>query len=185
MNDQQIVELYWQRSPDAVAASIAKYGSYCHAIAYRILCNREDAEECVNDTWVGAWNAMPVHRPNRLAAFLGKITRRAACDRLSANLAQKRGGGEVPLLLDELTACIPASPSAAQEVEDAELEAAVDRFLHTLSRRDCSVFLRRYYFAEPLADIARRYGLPLGTVKASLFRSREKLRKYLEKEELL
>ena len=128
---------------------------------------------------------MPIHRPSRLAAFLGKITRRAACDRLSANLAQKRGGGEVPLLLEELTECVPSAPSAAQEVEDAELEAAVDRFLHTLSRRDCDVFLRRYYFAEPLADIARRYGLPLGTVKASLFRSREKLRNYLEKEELL
>ena len=128
---------------------------------------------------------MPIHRPRRLAAFLGKITRRAACDRLSANLAQKRGGGEVPLLLEELTECVPSAPSAAQEVEDAELEAAVDRFLHTLSRRDCDVFLRRYYFAEPLADIARRYGLPLGTVKASLFRSREKLRNYLEKEELL
>ena len=128
---------------------------------------------------------MPIHRPSRLAALLGKITRRAACDRLSANLAQKRGGGEVPLLLEELTECVPSAPSAAQEVEDAELEAAVDRFLHALSRRDCDVFLRRYYFAEPLADIARRYGLPLGTVKASLFRSREKLRKYLEKEELL
>ena len=179
------MELYWQRSPDAVAASIAKYGSYCHATPHRILSNREDAEECVNDTWVGAWNAMPIHQPRRLAAFLGKITRRAACDRLSANLAQKRGGGEVPLLLEELTECVPSAPSAAQEVEDAELEAAVDRFLHTLSRRDCDVFLRRYYFAEPLADIARRYGLPLGTVKASLFRSREKLRNYLEKEELL
>ena len=135
------------------------------------------------------WNGFRLIRALRwvvyLAAFLGRITRNLAFNRFKASRAEKRGGGELPLALEELEGCVPTASSAAQEVEDAELEAAVDRFLHTLSRRDCDVFLRRYYFAEPLADIARRYGLPLGTVKASLFRTREKLRKYLEKEELL
>ncbi|MDY5612941.1 RNA polymerase sigma factor [Dysosmobacter sp.] len=185
MEDHQIVDLYWQRSSDAIAESSAKYGGYCHTIAYRILGNRQDAEECVNDTWAGAWNAMPVHRPTYLGAFLGTITRRIACNRLCAQRAEKRGGGELTLVLEELTDCIPHAPSAAQAVEDTELEQAVSRFLHTLSRRDCSLFLRRYWFAEPVADIAARYGLRVGTVKTSLCRSREKLRRYLEKEELL
>ena len=185
MEDHQIVDLYWQRSSDAIAESSAKYGGYCHTIAYRILGNRQDAEECVNDTWAGAWNAMPVHRPTYLGAFLGTITRRIACNRLCAQRAEKRGGGELTLVLEELTDCIPHAPSAAQAVEDTELEQAVSRFLHTLSRRDCSLFLRRYWFAEPVADIAARYGLRVGTVKTSLCRSREKLRRYLEKEEML
>ena len=185
MEDAQIVELYWRRDPDAIRETDGKYGHYCRTVARNILTDSQDVEECVNDTWMGAWNAMPIQRPVYLAAFLGKITRNLAFNRFKASRAEKRGGGELPLALEELEGCVPTAPSAAQEVEDAELEAAVDRFLHTLSRRDCDVFLRRYYFAEPLADIARRYGLPLGTVKASLFRSREKLRKYLEKEELL
>ena len=185
MEDAQIVELYWQRDPEAIRETDCKYGCYCRTVAWNILTDIQDVEECVNDTWMGAWNAMPVQRPVYLAAFLGRITRNLAFNRFKSSRAEKRGGGELPLALEELEGCVPTSPSAAQEVEDAELEAAVDRFLHTLSRRDCDVFLRRYYFAEPLADIARRYGLPLGTVKASLFRSREKLRKYLEKEELL
>lgn len=185
LEDHQIVDLYWQRSPDAIAESSMKYGGYCCTIAYRILGDRQDAEECVNDTWIGAWNSMPVHRPAHLAAFLGKITRRAACNRLSANRAEKRGGGELPLILEELADCVSPSPSAAQAVEDAELERIVNQFLHTLPQRDCNCFLRRYWFAEPLAEIASRYGLRVGTVKTSLFRSREKLRRYLEKEGIL
>lgn len=185
MEDDQIVELYWQRSTDAIAESSAKYGSYCHAIALRILGSRQDAEECVNDTWAGAWNAMPIHRPQYLGAFLGKITRRAACSRLTASRAEKRGGGELPLVLDELTECLPCSPSAAQAVEDAELAQMVNRFLHTLPAQACNIFLRRYWYAEPTADIARQYRMTPGAVKTSLHRSREKLRRYLEKEGIL
>ena len=121
-------------------------------------------------------------RPERLAPFLGKITRSLACSRYQALHAQKRGGGELPLVLEELGDCVPAAPSAAQAAEDRELERAVDRFLHTLPEQACNLFLRRYWFAEPLADIAARYHLKPNTVKTSLFRSREKLRRYLEKE---
>lgn len=182
MEDNRIVELYWQRSADAIAETHAKYGSYCHAIARNLLANAQDAEECVNDTWLGAWNAMPVHRPERLGPFLGKITRSLACNRYNAARAEKRGGGQLPLVLEELGDCVPAAPSAAQAVEDRELEQTLNRFLRTLPEQACSIFLRRYWFAEPLADIAARYGLKQNTVKTSLFRSREKLRRYLEKE---
>ena len=182
MEDQRIIDLYWARSDDAIAQSAQKYGGYCHTIAFSILYDRQDSEECVNDTWLGAWNAVPPHRPLSLSAFLGKITRRLACSRYRAAHAQKRGGGELPLALDELTACVPSAPSAAQAVEDAELEALLNRFLHTLPARDCNIFLRRYWYVEPLSAIAARYGLPQNTVKTSLFRTRQKLKAFLEKE---
>lgn len=185
MEDQQIVDLYWQRSSDAISESSAKYGGYCHAIAYRILGSYQDAEECVNDTWVGAWNAMPVHRPACLPVFLGKITRRAACNRLNALQAEKRGSGELPLVLEELAGCMPSASDPAKRAEDAELARAINVFLHQLPERTCNVFLRRYWYAEPLAEIAVRYGMSEGAVKASLFRTRQKLRSCLEAEGLL
>ena len=185
MEDSRIVDLYWRRSGDAVTETSAKYVNYCYAIAHNLLANAQDAEECVNDTWLGAWNAMPVHRPERLGPFLGKITRSLACNRYNAAQAEKRGGGELPLVLEELGDCVPASPSAAQAAEDRELERALDRFLHTLPEQTCNIFLRRYWFGEPLADIAVRYHISQNTVKTSLFRSREKLRRYLEKEGII
>lgn len=185
MEDSRIVDLYWQRSADAIAETHTKYGRYCHAIARNILGSDQDAEECVNDTWLSAWNAMPVHRPERLGPFVGKITRALACNRFNASHAEKRGGGQLPLVLEELGDCVPSAPSAAQAVEDRELERALDRFLHTLPEQSCNIFLRRYWFAESLADIAARYSLNQNTVKTSLFRSREKLRKYLEKEGII
>ena len=185
MEDSQIVDLYWQRSTDAIAESSAKYGGYCHAIALRILDSHPDAEECVNDTWIGAWNAMPVHRPACLPAFLGKLTRRAACNRLDALRAEKRGGGELPLVLEELAECVSGRSDPGRTVEEIELAREVNRFLRRLPEQACNVFLRRYWYAEPLADIAVRYGMSEGAVKASLFRTRQKLRNHLEKEGLL
>ena len=128
---------------------------------------------------------MPIHRPSCLSAFLGKLTRRAACNRLETLRAEKRGGGELPLVLEELADCVPAAADPAQDVEDAELAREVNRFLRRLPERACNVFLRRYWYAEPLADIAARYGMSEGAVKASLFRTRQKLRDHLEKEGLL
>lgn len=184
MEDRDIVELYWQRNPAAIQKSGEKYGAYCRTVAQNILADRRDAEECVNDTWLSAWNAMPEGRPKLLAPFLGKITRNLAFTRWRASHAEKRGGGELPLVLEELGECVSADRTA-QALEAAELGEAVNRFLHTLPERECNVFLRRYWFTEPMADIARRYGMRENTVRTSLFRSREKLRKYLEKEELL
>lgn len=182
MEDCTIIDLYWSRSEDAIRETAAKYGAYCRSIARGILSNPQDEEECINDTWIKAWNAMPSSRPNRLRLFLGKITRRLACDAVRAQTAQKRGGGVYMEALEELGECVPASPSAEQAAEDRELEAILNRFLRTLPERDCNIFLRRYWYAEALDEISRRYGLKLNTVKTSLYRSREKLRKYLEKE---
>lgn len=182
MEDQQIIELYWRRSEDAIWATQSKYGGYCGAIAQNILSNPQDEEECLNDTWIGAWNAMPPHRPNRLRLFLGKITRSLACDALRSRNARKRGGGASFAPLEELAECVPAASGTEEAVEAHELERIIGRFLHGLAERDCSLFLRRYWYAEPLERIAERYGLKVNTVKTSLFRTRRKLKDYLEKE---
>lgn len=182
MKDCQIVDLYWQRNTDAISETNAKYGNYCYSIAFNILCDDQDAEECVNDTWLGAWNAMPEHRPNQLSSFVAKITRSVAYNRFKARNAYKRGGGELPLVLDELELCVPGSQSAEQAVEDAELSRLVNRFLYSLPEQDCNVFLRRYWYVESLAEISQRYDMKLNSVKTSLFRSRTKLRGFLERE---
>lgn len=184
MEDCAIVDLYWSRDPEAIRRTGEKYGGYCRSIARNILPDRRDAEECVNDTWLGAWNAMPENRPSLLAPFLGKITRNLALTRWQAAQAEKRGGGELPLVLDELSECV-SSADTLQTLEAVELEKEINRFLGTLPERECGVFLRRYWFTEPMADIARRYGMRENTVRTSLFRSREKLRRHLEKEGLL
>lgn len=184
MEDHAIIDLYWSRDPDAIQRTSEKYGGYCRTIAQNILPDRRDTEECLNDTWLGAWNAMPENRPGLLAPFLGKITRNLAFTRWRAGHTEKRGRGELPLVLDELADCA-STEDTLQTLEAAELEEAVNRFLRTLPERECSVFLRRYWFMEPMADIARRYGMREATVRTGLFRSREKLRRHLEKEGLL
>ena len=153
MEDTAILELYWARDEQAIAETQKSYGKYCYSIAYHILHDREDTEECLNDTWMRAWNAIPPKKPNRLE-----------------------------LLLDELAECIPAAHNTEEAVEAAELERSINAFLHTLSEQECNVFLRRYWFVEEYAEIAGRYGMNLNTVKTSLFRTRKKLQKYLEQQ---
>ena len=184
MEDRQIIELYWKRAEEAIRETSIKYGRLCQYIAQNILSSPEDSEECVNDTWLKAWNAMPEDRPGLLAQYLGKITRNLALSRWRANRTEKRGGGELPLVLDELADCV-SSADTLQAVEAGELAEAVNQFLHALPERECNLFLRRYWFAEPTAEIARRYGMRENTVRTILFRSRKKLQSYLEKEELL
>ena len=185
MEDSRIIDLFFQRSGDAVAALSGKYANYCYTIAYNILSSAEDAEECVNDTYLGVWNAIPPHRPLRLSAFVGKITRRLAFNRRRALQTEKRGGGALPLILEELEECTAGGEDTYGAVEDAELERSINRFLHALPERDCNVFLRRYWYAEPLQDITKRYGLKENTVKTILYRTRQKLKAHLEKEGIL
>lgn len=182
MKDTQILDLYWARQEQAIRESERSYGRYCHSIAFRILHDREDSDECVNDTWLRAWNVIPPKRPNRLAIFLGTITRNLALDKWKHKNAVKRGSGEMELALDELVECIPASDSTEEAVETAELERAINRFLGTLPERDCNVFLRRYWYVEEYTDIAERYHMNLNTVKTSLFRTRGRLKAFLEQE---
>lgn len=182
MKDAEIIDLYWQRSEQAIAESEKSYGRYCRSVALGILRDREDCDECVNDTWLRAWNAMPPKRPDRLAVFLGTITRNLSLDKWKRKNAAKRGGGDMESALDELAECIPAAYSLEDAVEAAELERVINAFLHTLSEQDCNVFLRRYWYVEEYERIARRYHMNLNTVKTSLFRTRNKLKAYLERE---
>ncbi len=132
MDDQMIILLYWKRDEKAIAETEAKYGDYCYSIAYRILDNNEDAEESVNDTYNAAWNSMPPHRPSVLSSFLGKITRRIAIDKFRYRTAQKRGGGEMPLALDELLDCVASDEAIDKELERQRLSDIINRFVLSL-----------------------------------------------------
>lgn len=182
MEDAQIIELFWARSENAIAEADARHGKYCRTVAYNILRSPEDAEECVNDTWMNAWQAMPPRRPSCLSAFLGKLTRNLALNRYRSLRADKRGGGQVPLALDELGEC--AAPRVeAEDVEDRELIASVlNGFLASLSQRDRMVFVRRYWYLSPVAEIAREYRLSESNVKMILSRARGRLKQALEQE---
>ena len=185
MDDQKIVDLYWARNEDAIRHTADRYGQYCYAIAYNILSVREDSEECVNDTYLDAWNSMPPHRPSVLSAFLGKITRRIAIDRWRESHAQKRGGGEMALALDELSECVASPGDVAREVETLEVAAAVQKFLNTLPDTERRVFVRRYWHMEPIADLAARFSCGQSRIKSMLHRTRGKLQKYLREEGLV
>lgn len=185
MEDREIIELYWQRDERAVAETAASVESYCLAIAGRILTDPEDARECVNDAYLAAWNAIPPHRPERLATFVGKLTRRIAVNRLEQRMAARRGGGEVPVALEELAECIPGGENAEADTEAAELSVAVDRFIRGLPKMQRDVFVCRYWHLDSIADIAAQFGYSRSKVKSMLHRTRGQLRRYLEKEELL
>ena len=182
MEDRQIVDLYWERSETAISESAKKYGRYCHSIAYRILFDEQDSCECVNDTWLKAWDSMPPHRPARLSAFLGKITRNLAINRYHFERTEKRGGGELPLALDELQDCIPGTQSVESVADDLVLKDVISRFVAGLSTDDRRIFLQRYWYFRQVKEIAQDYGMTQSRVKMSLLRSREKLRAMLESE---
>lgn len=179
MEDEKIVQLYWDRNETAIPVTAEQYGGYCAAIAQNILGDHRDAEECVNDTWWNAWNAMPPHRPARLSTFLGKLTRNLSLNRWELRTADKRGGGELPLVLDELAECVSGRDDVEGELDRAELISAIDCFLSGLPAEKRALFVRRYWFADPVAAIARRYRMTEGSVAMSLSRTRAKLRSYL------
>lgn len=182
MEDKQIVDLYWARSENAISETDKKYGRYCYYIAYNILHNNEDSEECVNDTYLNAWGAMPNQRPSKLSAFLGKITRNLSLSRWELYNAKKRGSGQIPLALDELHECIPSSDSTEQIVDDLVLADVFNRFLASLSKDKRIIFMRRYWYLSPIAEIAEDYSISESKVKMSLFRLRKALKQALEEE---
>ena len=160
MEDSAIIDLYWAREERALSETDTKYGGYCRSIAHNILRNREDTEECVSDTWLHAWNAMPPQPPSILSSFLGKITRK-------------------------LSECVPAPGRVEHALEERELTETIDRFLRTLPERECSMFLRRYWYVDSVQSIAARYATKENTAKSILFRTREKLRRYLAGEGII
>ena len=182
MEDNRIVDLYWLRCEEAIAETASKYGSYCYAIAYNILHHAEDAKECVNDTYLGAWNAMPPHRPAILRTFLGKIARRASLKRWRDTRREKRGGGETALALDELAECVPSNASVEEEILAAELSNALNRFLGELPEIERKVFVCRYWYLDSIEKISRDFHYSNSKVKSMLYRTRTKLRLYLRQE---
>ena len=179
MNDREIVNLYWQRSEQAISETERKYGSYCHIIAYNILENSEDSEECVNDTYLNAWNSMPPHRPNILATFLGKITRNLALNKYKHNTADKRGNGQAPLVLDEIAEFVSGTDNVEQEINRKELILAINHFLKKLPSDKRNIFVCRYWYFDSISDIAAHFDMTENNVSVTLNRLRLKLRNYL------
>lgn len=182
MDDNKIIDLYWARSQQAIEESDRKYGAYCRAIARNILPRWEDAEECVNDTWLRAWNAMPPQRPAALQAFFGKLTRNLSLDRWRRDHAAKRGGHQTELALEELEDCL-AARERVEEALDAENTAqSISDFLRTLPTTDRHLFIRRYWYLDDLKVLAKGFGMSQSQVKSRLHRIRLRLKAHLEKE---
>ncbi|MBR5114263.1 MAG: sigma-70 family RNA polymerase sigma factor [Oscillospiraceae bacterium] len=182
MEDDRIIDLYWQRNESAISETAAKYGKYLHSISYRILLNTEDAEECVNDTYNDAWRSMPPYRPSVLSTFLGKITRRISIDLWRKYSAEKRGGGVMALALDELEECVSGTGDVETEIERLALQNKLNGFLSALPRVERQVFVCRYWYMDPISDIAKQFAFSESKVKSMLFRTRNKLRTMLAKE---
>ncbi len=182
MEDSAIIDLYWARSQQAIAESECKYGAYCLAIARGILKLEEDAEECVNDTWLRAWNAMPPQRPGVLSAFFGKLTRNLSLDRWRRNRACKRGGCQIELALQELEDCLPDRRGPEEGLDAAETAGLISNFLRAQPELDRRLFIRRYFHLESLETLGLRFGLTQGQMKSRLHRTRRKLKTALREE---
>ena len=180
MEDKEIVQLYWDRDHRAITETASKYGNYCTVIARNILGSKEDTEECVNDTYLNTWNSLPPHRPSILSAYLGKITRNLAFDRFRFEHSQKRGKGEINLVLDELAECVSGTDRVEDEVIRQELIQSINDFLSTIPKKNCNIFLLRYWYVMSISEIAKKYGMTAGNVSVTLSRVREKLKLYLK-----
>lgn len=182
MEDEKIIDLYWDRDENAISATDQKYGKYLTAIARNILSDERDSQECVSDTYMGAWEAMPPQRPSALKAFLAKITRNLSLKRYRHNTADKRGGGEVDLAIDELAECISVGKTVDGQLEDKAITEALDTFLTGLAAEERQIFVFRYWYLESIQDVAARFGYGESKVKMTLKRTRDKLANYLAKE---
>ena len=179
MEDAQIIALYWARDEAAIRESERQYGKYCTAVAENILHTPPDAEECVNDTWLHAWTVMPPQKPNRLRQFFARITRNLAIDRLRRKTAERAGGGQLPLCLEELGEVIGEEQTFPEQIALREL---LDRFLSALPGRQRDMFLLRYWYLLPVKTISERFHTSEAAVKMALSRIRRQLRDALEKE---
>lgn len=182
MEDENIVDLYWQRNENAIRETELKYGPYCMKISFNILGSLQESEENVNDTYLHAWQGIPPQRPKVLSAFLGKIARNLAINRYQAERADKRGGGQFALSLDELDSSIPDAMAMDEQLDAAALSQSINAFLRTQPRQQRQIFVRRYFYCDSVEEIAELFQITPSKVKSALFRCRNKLRFYLEKE---
>lgn len=182
MHDDKIIELYFDRSEQAICESEKKYGGYCNVIAYNILRSPEDSEECTSDTWLQAWQSIPPTKPYNLKAYFGRITRNLALDCYRKRCAEKRGYGEIPVVLDELGNCVSQEDGAFSALETKRLIQCINTFLWSLPEIKCNIFVLRYWYLEPLSQIALKTGCSEKKVKNTLYRTRNNLKTFLEQE---
>lgn len=181
MEDERIVDLYWERSEAAITETSEKYGRFCYSIAYNILTSTEDSEECTNDTWLAAWRSMPPHRPNFLRAFLGKITRNLAWDRYDYHHAKKRNR-DLDQIMSELGEFEAVGESVEEAYQAGETARLISDFLRGLPAEQRQVFLRRYWYCDSISEVAKLFAMSESKVKSMLFRIRNQMRQYLAKE---
>lgn len=182
VEDEQIIALFFQRDQRAIEACRNQYGPFCSSVANRIAPTPEDGEECLNDALLRAWNSIPPQHPKSLGGFLAALTRNLAIDRLREHAAQKRGGGEIPLVLEELEEAVPAPGSVEETVERHLLTESINRFLRGLLEKERLLFLRRYWYLCSVKQAGTMGGMSEGTAASLLRRTRNKLKKHLEQE---
>jgi RNA polymerase sigma-70 factor (ECF subfamily) len=182
MTDEGIVNLYWDRNEAAIKETDLKYGRYCFSISYNILSNKEDSDECVNDTGLKTWDSIPPNNPDSLRAYVGRITRNLALSRVEGTMAQKRGGGQLALCLDELSECVSGKDNISDIADKMALKECLNKFLAALKEDERVFFVQRYWYMMSVSDIARQSGCTESKVKMSLARSRDSLSVLLKKE---
>ena len=182
MDDKSIIELFWKRDEKAIEETDAKYGKYIYTVSYNILRNKEDTEECRNDTYLDTWHSIPPAFPSVFSAFLAAIARRISIDMLRHRTAAKRGGGETEISINELDECIPSEKSISDEIENEIIAKKISDFLSSLPAEECDVFMRRYWYFDTIDEICTAYGFSKSKVKTMLMRTRRKLRSHLEQE---
>lgn len=184
MKDEEIIGMYWDRNQRAIPATEEKYGRLLWRIAYNILFNEQDSEECVNDTYMNTWNCIPPQRPAYFQAFLGAITRNLSIDRYKQQHAKKRVPSEMTTLLSELETVLTTGQDVQKEIEDKEIAVHISAFLRTQEPEKRAIFIRRYWYCDEIKSIALDFNCSESKIKTSLFRMREKLKLYLEKEDI-
>lgn len=182
MTDKEIINLYWKRSENAIVETDKKYGSYCYSLSYNILSNKEDAEECLNDTYMKTWNTIPPTRPMHFMAFLGKVIRNISLNLLKKNNAKKRGSDIIKTVSDELEDCIPDSSNVEDQIDYRILIECINTFLSKQPSNKANIFVRRYWYMDTIPSISQRFGMNENTVSSILFRMRQELKSSLEKE---
>lgn len=182
MEDKEIVRLYWERNELAIKETSNKYGRYLYTIAYNILLDKEDADESVNDSYYKTWECIPPHFPEVLATFIGKITRRISLNKWHSRTRKKRGGGQISLALEELDECLVSENDVEKTIEHKELLQTINTFLGQLSETERDLFVCRYWFFASIQELSKKFAFSESKTKSMLFRTREKLKNYLEEE---
>lgn len=185
MNDSEIVKMFINRDQNAIVHAEEQYRKYCSSIAFGILYNREDSDEAVNDTYLGAWNSIPPNKPENLKTYLGRLTRNISIKILRSKNSEKRGNGKSMLILDEIAECTYADNNTEKEIELKELSDAVNSFVRKLPEEEQKIFICRYWYFESVKGIAERFSMSESKIKSMLFRTRKKLVKHLRKEAFL